>query len=107
MPFGNLSGWTFVIILIIVLLLFGAPKLPKLAKSLGESMRIFKGEMSTMKKESNDRAAGDSEQDGSNVSGADRGATSTPPASTPPANTPLSDTPPSNTQADGNDNSTR
>ncbi|MDJ1370139.1 Sec-independent protein translocase subunit TatA [Gulosibacter molinativorax] len=55
---GNMGGWTFVIILVIILLLFGAPKLPQLAKSLGESMRIFKGEMKTMKKESSTDDAG-------------------------------------------------
>lgn len=33
------------IILIIVLLLFGAPKLPGLARSMGQSMRIFRQEM--------------------------------------------------------------
>ncbi len=32
------------IILLIVLLLFGAPKLPQLARSLGQSMRILKDE---------------------------------------------------------------
>ncbi|WP_336990961.1 twin-arginine translocase TatA/TatE family subunit [Leucobacter sp. VD1] len=43
--FGNLSGPTLVVILFIVLLLFGAPKLPGLAKSLGQSMRILKKEV--------------------------------------------------------------
>ncbi|QZY53013.1 twin-arginine translocase TatA/TatE family subunit [Leucobacter tenebrionis] len=42
---GNLNGPTLVVILIIVLLLFGAPKLPGLAKSLGQSMRILKKEV--------------------------------------------------------------
>ncbi len=32
------------IVLVIVLLLFGAPKLPQLARSLGQSMRILKDE---------------------------------------------------------------
>ena len=32
------------IVLVVLVLLFGSAKLPKLAKSLGESMRIFKGE---------------------------------------------------------------
>lgn len=32
------------IVLAVLVLLFGSAKLPKLAKSLGESMRIFKGE---------------------------------------------------------------
>lgn len=46
---GNLTGWHMVIILVIILLLFGAPKLPGLAKSIGQSMRIFKGEVKNMK----------------------------------------------------------
>jgi sec-independent protein translocase protein TatA len=42
---GNLTGWHFLIILVIILLLFGAPKLPGLARSLGQSAKIFKSEM--------------------------------------------------------------
>jgi sec-independent protein translocase protein TatA len=48
---GNLNGWHLIILLAIVLLLFGAPKLPGLARSVGQSMRIFKGEVKTMKSE--------------------------------------------------------
>ena len=48
---GNLNGWHLVIILAIVLLLFGAPKLPGLARSIGQSMRIFRSEVKTMKDE--------------------------------------------------------
>ncbi|MFC5337972.1 twin-arginine translocase TatA/TatE family subunit [Leucobacter denitrificans] len=44
--FGNLSGPTLIVIIFIVLLLFGAPKLPALAKSLGQSMKILKKEVS-------------------------------------------------------------
>ncbi|WP_431194063.1 twin-arginine translocase TatA/TatE family subunit [Leucobacter chromiireducens] len=40
-----MGGPTLIIILFIVLLLFGAPKLPGLAKSLGQSMRILKKEV--------------------------------------------------------------
>ena len=39
---GNLGGWTGLIVLVVILLLFGAPKLPALAKSLGQSLKIFK-----------------------------------------------------------------
>ena len=46
---ANLTGWHMVIILAIVLLLFGAPKLPGLARSVGQSMRIFKSEVRTLK----------------------------------------------------------
>ena len=44
---GNLSGPTLIVILFIVLLLFGAPKLPALAKSLGQSMKILRKEVSS------------------------------------------------------------
>lgn len=44
---GNLNGWHAVILLVIILLLFGAPKLPALARSLGQSMKIFKAEVKT------------------------------------------------------------
>ncbi|TFC41999.1 twin-arginine translocase TatA/TatE family subunit [Cryobacterium sp. TMT1-21] len=48
---NNLTGWHFLIILVIVLLLFGAPKLPGLARSLGQSMKIFKNEIKSDKDE--------------------------------------------------------
>ncbi|MDO7881876.1 Sec-independent protein translocase subunit TatA [Antiquaquibacter soli] len=51
---GNLTGWHLVVILVIVLLLFGAPKLPGLARSIGQSMRIFRSEVKTMKDENGD-----------------------------------------------------
>lgn len=44
--FGNAFGWPhLLIILVILLLLFGAPKLPGLAKSIATSMKIFRTEM--------------------------------------------------------------
>lgn len=46
---GGLQGWHIVIIVVLALLLFGAPKLPGLARSLGQSMRIFKSEVRQMK----------------------------------------------------------
>lgn len=43
-------GWPhLLIILAVIILLFGAAKLPALAKSLGQSARVFKGEMKAMK----------------------------------------------------------
>ncbi len=36
---------TWVIILVVVLLLFGATRLPALAKSLGQSMKVFRKEL--------------------------------------------------------------
>lgn len=46
---GGLQGWHLVIIIILALLLFGAPKLPGLARSMGQSLRIFKSEVRQMK----------------------------------------------------------
>ncbi|TDT65439.1 twin-arginine translocase TatA/TatE family subunit [Frigoribacterium sp. PhB116] len=51
---GNLTGWHLIIILAIILLLFGAPKLPALAKSIAQSMRIFKNEIGDDKKSGDD-----------------------------------------------------
>ena len=42
---GNLSGVHLIAILAVVLLLFGAPKLPALARSIGQSLRVFKHEI--------------------------------------------------------------
>ena len=43
--FQNLSGWHALVILTIVLLVFGSAKLPALARSVGQSMRILKDEV--------------------------------------------------------------
>ncbi len=55
----GLTGWHFLIILAVILLIFGAAKLPALAKSMGQSARVFKGEMKAMKED--DAAAGTAE----------------------------------------------
>ncbi len=39
---GNLNGIHLLVLVLVILLLFGAPKLPALARSMGESMRIFR-----------------------------------------------------------------
>lgn len=45
----NLNGWHALILLVVILLLFGAPKLPALARSLGQSMKILKNEVKSDK----------------------------------------------------------
>jgi len=43
-------GWPhLLIILAVILLIFGAAKLPALAKSMGQSARVFRSEMKAMK----------------------------------------------------------
>jgi sec-independent protein translocase protein TatA len=39
------------ILVLIALLLFGAPRLPGIARSVGQSMRIFKSEVKELKQE--------------------------------------------------------
>lgn len=48
---GDLTGWHMLIILAVVLLLFGATKLPALSKGIGQSIRIFRNEMTPAAKD--------------------------------------------------------
>lgn len=55
--FQGITGVHLLIVLAVILLLFGATKLPALAKSVGQSARVFKNEMKEMKRD--DEAAPD------------------------------------------------
>jgi TatA/E family protein of Tat protein translocase len=46
------------ILLIVVVVLFGAKRLPDSARSLGKSLRIFKGEMKEMKNDGEEKKDG-------------------------------------------------
>jgi sec-independent protein translocase protein TatA len=48
MPAG-LQGWHLIVVLVVILLLFGATKLPALARSVGQSTRILKDELKSDK----------------------------------------------------------
>ncbi|KZS52763.1 preprotein translocase subunit TatA [Mycobacterium kansasii] len=48
---GSLSPWHWAILAVVVIVLFGAKKLPDAARSLGKSMRIFKSEIREMQSE--------------------------------------------------------
>lgn len=45
------TGWELVLLLGVLVLLFGATKLPTAARSIGQSMRIFKAETKGMRSE--------------------------------------------------------
>jgi sec-independent protein translocase protein TatA len=47
--FGTVGPQELLIVLLIVIIIFGAKKLPELGKSLGESIRNFKGSVSKEK----------------------------------------------------------
>ena len=45
------GGWEIVIIALLILLMFGAKKLPELARGLGQGIREFKGAVDGVKNE--------------------------------------------------------
>lgn len=55
---GSIGPTEILIIAGILILLFGATKLPKLARSLGESARIFKAETKGMRNDEKDDESG-------------------------------------------------
>jgi sec-independent protein translocase protein TatA len=74
---GNTFGLPhLIIILVIILLLFGAPKLPGLARSIGQSMKIFRTEVKSddkaADKGSADRGAEDSSNNTDSPNGSDK-----------------------------------
>jgi sec-independent protein translocase protein TatA len=53
----GLEGWHIVIIVALVALLFGAKRMPDAARSVGQSLRIFKSEMKAASAENEHEAA--------------------------------------------------
>lgn len=49
---------SMLLILLVIMLLFGAPKLPGMARSLGQSMRILKSEVTELKDDQPAQAGG-------------------------------------------------
>ncbi|MCM1066726.1 MAG: twin-arginine translocase TatA/TatE family subunit [Muribaculaceae bacterium] len=49
--FGNLRGWEWVIILLVILLLFGGKKIPELMRGVGKGIQQFKKGMKEAKDE--------------------------------------------------------
>ncbi|MDH6216955.1 Sec-independent protein translocase subunit TatA [Streptomyces pseudovenezuelae] len=55
--FGRLGAPEIILILVVIILLFGAKKLPDMARSLGKSARILKSEAKAMKDEGNNSSS--------------------------------------------------
>ncbi|MCV9388127.1 Sec-independent protein translocase subunit TatA/TatB [Reichenbachiella ulvae] len=51
LAFGMPGGWELVIIVLVIVLLFGAKKIPELAKGLGRGIREFKDASKEIKDE--------------------------------------------------------
>jgi len=61
---GNLRGWEWLIILIVILLLFGGKKIPELMKGVGKGIKSFKEGLNEAKEQIDkdpDSAKGDKE----------------------------------------------
>ena len=52
MKLGSLQPWHWLILAVVVILLFGAKRLPDTARALGKSLRIFKSEVRELQNES-------------------------------------------------------
>jgi len=55
---SGFTGWHALILLVIIVLIFGAAKLPALAKSVGQSMKIFKNEVKSEDKPADGTVSG-------------------------------------------------
>ena len=51
---ANFKGWEIIIVLALLLLLFGAKRLPDAARGLGRSLRIFKAETKGLRDDDDD-----------------------------------------------------
>lgn len=60
----NLGPTELIIIAVVVMLLFGAKKMPDAARSLGRSLRIFKAETKKVTEEEDEAPRRDEEQQG-------------------------------------------
>lgn len=52
--FGGLGGWEIMLILMVLLIFFGAKKIPELARGLGKGIREFKDATKEIKQEIED-----------------------------------------------------
>ncbi|GAB4085556.1 Sec-independent protein translocase subunit TatA [Myceligenerans cantabricum] len=51
---GALQPWHWIVLIAVILLLFGSSRLPGLAKSVGQSMKIFKSEVNELRADGKD-----------------------------------------------------
>ena len=51
---GGLGGWEILLILLVLLIFFGAKKIPELAKGLGKGIKEFKNATNEIKEEIED-----------------------------------------------------
>lgn len=50
---GNLRGWQFIIVILVILLLFGGKKIPEMMRGLGKGVASFRQGLDEARKEMN------------------------------------------------------
>ncbi|MDM7853360.1 twin-arginine translocase TatA/TatE family subunit [Cellulomonas alba] len=60
---NGLQAWHVIVLLVVIVLLFGANRLPGVAKSVGQSMKIFRNEMRDLR---DDESKPDEKKTGTN-----------------------------------------
>ncbi len=53
----RVSAWQVAIIIVVIVLIFGAPRLPDLARSLGKSLRILRDETRSLTNDGDESAS--------------------------------------------------
>lgn len=46
---GRISAWQIIMLIVVILIVFGASRLPDIARSVGQSMKIFKREVQELR----------------------------------------------------------
>lgn len=59
---NGLQPWHLIIVLVVLVLLFGAKRLPDAARSVGKSMKIFKAETKSMQDSTDEAEKGETKQ---------------------------------------------
>jgi sec-independent protein translocase protein TatA len=59
---GNMRGWQFIVVVLLILLLFGGKKVPELMRGLGRGVQEFKKGMEEAKHEINTSLDGDADK---------------------------------------------
>lgn len=75
----RIQGWHIIVLLVVILLLFGANRLPDLARSVGQSLKIFKNEVKDLRDDPADRPS-DATQAHDPYRGTTPGTTDAPPS---------------------------
>jgi len=91
------GGWELVLVVLVIMVLFGAKRLPDASRSLGRSLRIFKAETKGLRDDDKSPDYDSRDADRASYDRQIGSATAPPPPAAPPSMAPPSMTPPTMT----------